>query len=52
MNERNRIALLMLEIWKLRNLTGEAERGRCPVCKELENQVTILNLCSTVGIVE
>ena len=52
MKERNGIASLMLEIWKLRNLTGEAERGRCPLCKELENHFMIIDLGLIVGTVE
>jgi len=52
MNERNGIASLMLEIWKLRNLTGEAERGRFPLRKELENHFIIVDLGLIVATVE
>jgi hypothetical protein len=52
MNERNGIVSLMLEIWKLRNLTGEAERGRRPLCKELENHFMIIDLGLIVGTVD
>jgi len=51
MSERNGIASLMLEIWKLRNLTGEAKRGRFPLCKELENHFINVDLGLTVGTV-
>jgi len=51
-NERNAIASLVLDIWKLRNLKGEAERGRCPLHKELENHFIIVDLGLIVGTVE
>jgi len=52
MSERNGIASLTLEIWKLKNLTGEAERGRFLLHKELENHFIIVDLGLTVGTVE
>jgi len=52
MNERNGIALFMLGIWKLRNLTGEAETDRFSLCKELENNFIIIDLGLTIGTVE
>jgi hypothetical protein len=42
----------MLEIWKLRNLRGGAERCRCPLCKEVENHIITIDLGSVPGRVE
>jgi hypothetical protein len=40
-NERNGLAWFLKWIWKLRVLTGEVERGTCPLCRDEESAIRI-----------
>jgi hypothetical protein len=45
LNERNAVACFRLGMWKMRGLRKGAERGRCPLCEEENNESYILLKC-------
>jgi hypothetical protein len=44
-NERNELTWFLTWIWKLRVLTGEVERGTCPLCRDKESAIRICLIC-------
>jgi hypothetical protein len=51
-NERNWLAWFLKWIWKLRVLTGEVERGKCPLCRDEESAIRIRPICQGKAKIE
>jgi hypothetical protein len=48
MKERNGIVPFRMGMCKLRRIRRGAEKGRCPLCKEEENEVCALWKCKEI----